>query len=258
MKLLDLLVKRYADETREQLFSAILCGDVRVNGGVVRDPKLSVSETAAVERISFRYVSRGGLKLEEALKIWDFPVRNRIFIDAGCSTGGFTDVLLRNGAEHVYAVDVGFNQLAFSLRNDSRVTVMEKTNILSVGEDRLPLRPHAAVADISFRSIIGPAVHLFRLVSGNEIMVLLKPQFEWKNPPARFNGVIDDKNDLKGVLKQFADDLCSAGLFLKQCTLSPIKGTKGNTEFLLLLHRFSGASDPYEMLIGTVGNCENG
>lgn len=258
MKLLDLLVKRYADETREQLFSAVLCGDVKVNGGVVRDPKLSVSEGVSVERVSFRYVSRGALKLEKALKIWDFPVSGRVFIDAGCSTGGFTDVLLRNGAVHVYAVDVGFNQLAFSLRNNSRVSVMEKTNILSVDDARLPIRPHSAVADISFRSIIAPAVHLFHLVSGDEIIVLLKPQFEWKNPPARFNGVIDSQADLKEVLKPFAVDLNDAGLFIKQCAVSPIKGTKGNTEFLLLLHRFSGVSDPYETLMDAIARHENG
>lgn len=248
MTLLDLLVKRYPDETREQLFSAVLCGEVKVDGGIIRNPKQPVSDRVRIDRTSLRYVSRGALKLERALELWDIPVRGRVFIDAGCSTGGFTDVLLRNGAAHIYAVDVGYNQLAFPLRSDSRVTVMEKTNILSLEEKDLPLRPHSAVADLSFRSVIAPAVRLFRLVSGDEITVLLKPQFEWKNPPARFNGVISEKTDLTDVLKEFSQELTGAGLFLKKCALSPIKGVKGNREFLLLLHRFRGVENPYEAL----------
>lgn len=261
MRLLDLLAERYPDETREQLFSAVLCGDVKVDGGIVRDPKQNVPKRVRIDRLSFRYVSRGALKLERALELWDFPVGGRVFIDAGCSTGGFTDLLLRNGAAHVYAVDVGFNQLAFSLRNDSRVTVMEKTNILSLDETKLPIRPHSAVADISFRSVIAPTVHLFRLISGDEIIVLLKPQFEWKNPPLRFNGVISDRGDLADVLKEFSLDLVRSGLHLKKCALSPIKGGKGNAEFLLLLHRFEGVGDPYAALteaaagVGESGGC---
>lgn len=248
MKLLDFLVSRYPDETREQLFSAVLCGDVKVDGGIVRNPKLSLSPQANIERLSFRYVSRGALKLERALELWDFPVDGHAFIDAGCSTGGFTDLLLRNGATHIYAVDVGFNQLAFSLRNDSRVSVLEKTNILALTKESLPLCPHSAVADLSFRSIIEPAVHLFRLISGDEIVVLLKPQFEWKRPPNRFNGVISESDDLKVVLKEFAHDFEAAGLHLKACAVSPIKGGKGNTEFLLRLHRAEGIGDPYAAL----------
>lgn len=248
MRLLDLLVRRYPDETREQLFSAVLCGDIKIDGGIVRNPKQTVSSQAHIERLSSCYVSRGALKLKRALELWNIPVHGRIFIDAGCSTGGFTDVLLQNGAAHVYAVDVGYNQLAFSLRNDSRVTVMERTNVLSLDESRFPVRPHSAVADISFRSIIAPAAHLFYLISDDEITVLLKPQFEWKNPPPRFNGIIFEKADLKDVLKDFSCNLTRAGLHLKKCALSPIKGVKGNSEFLLLLHRFEGVFNPYEAL----------
>lgn len=253
MKFLDFLVEKYPEEPRERLFSAVLCGDFKVNGGVLRDPKAEIAKTAAIERSGERYVSRGALKLERALDLWPLPVADRVFIDAGASTGGFTDVLLRRKAALVYAVDVGFNQLAFSLRNDPRTVVMEKTNILSLTAESFPRRPHAAVADISFRSIIEPAQHLFRLISGDEAVVLLKPQFEWKNPPPRFDGVVRETADLKAIVKDFFAEAAAAELFIKALALSPVKGSKGNTEFLLLLHRTEGLADPYsaaELLIG--------
>lgn len=245
MKFLDFLVKKYPGEPRERLFSAVLCGDFKVGGGVLRDPKAEIAETAAVERSGGRYVSRGALKLERALDLWPLPVAGRVFIDAGASTGGFTEVLLRRRAALVYAVDVGFNQLAFALRSDPRTVVMEKTNVLSLTPESFSRQPHAAVADISFRSVIEPAVHLFRLISGDEAVVLLKPQFEWKNPPPRFDGVIRKTADLKAVVRDFFAEVSAAGLFVRAVALSPVKGSKGNTEFLLLLHRTEGLDDPY-------------
>lgn len=247
MKLLDLLAQYYPEEDRQQLYSAILCGEVEVDGGVVKNPKCEVKKNACVKRLGQRYVSRGALKLERALELWDFPVKGEVFIDAGCSTGGFTEVLLKRGAAKVYAVDVGYNQLAYSLRQNPQVVVMEKTNIMALQRENLPLVPKSAVADISFRSILEPAKHLFSLISGDEMVVLLKPQFEWKNPPSRFNGVVERREDLLEILKEFFQEFCQIGLHLKALAPSPIKGSKGNWEFLLRLHRSQGEISPYEM-----------
>jgi 23S rRNA (cytidine1920-2'-O)/16S rRNA (cytidine1409-2'-O)-methyltransferase len=180
-----------------------------------------------------RFVSRAGLKLEHAVALWGLPVAGRTFVDAGCSTGGFTDCLLQNGALRVYAVDVGRNQLDYRLRRDGRVVVREGTNVLSLSHADFDRRPDAAVADLSFRSLRSAAAHLLSLVSGGWIVALAKPQFEWRTPRGEFDGVVRDRRVVADVLVALVRDLWSEGAFLERAAPAPIRGRRGNVEVLL-------------------------
>ena len=159
--LLSLLQSRFPTETKDELFARVLCGEVFVDGERVKDPKRQVSLDAEVDLESPRFVSRGAEKLEAALDAWEVAVSGKVFLDAGASTGGFTDCLLQRGAALVHAVDVGFNQLDYRLREDERVVVHERTNITAV--DRLDPPADVAVCDLSFRSLGGVARRLLAL-----------------------------------------------------------------------------------------------
>jgi 23S rRNA (cytidine1920-2'-O)/16S rRNA (cytidine1409-2'-O)-methyltransferase len=167
-------------------------------------------------------------------------VKDRVFIDAGASTGGFTDCLLQHGATYVYAVDVGYNQLAYSLRIDPRVSVRERVNIMDIKPASLDPGPYGAVCDLSFRSIHGAASHLLRCVSGDMLVALVKPQFEWENPDPSFNGVIHDVHIIPDICYQLIKKLKKDNVFVSQVALSPIPGTRGNTELFFLLKKNSG------------------
>ena len=200
---------------------------------MVRDPKRLIFESDSVAIKSRGYVSRGGVKLESALSVFDIQVSDKIVIDAGSSTGGFTDCLLRHGARRVFAVDSGYNQLDFKLREDPRVVVMEKTNIMDVSNFE-PV-PHFATADISFRSIRHVASHLLKMTSDHELIALIKPQFEWETPDRDFTGVIQRDDVLVEILKKVVSDLYNEGAFVKSVCESPIHGRRGNREFFVLL-----------------------
>ena len=248
--LIDHLVRLFPSEGKKELYSRILCGEVKIDGEKVLDPRRPVSTEAGVEFVHDPYVSRGGLKLEHAIARWDLQVRGKIFLDAGASTGGFTDCLLQHGASMVYAVDVGYNQLDYTLRTNTRVKVMERTNIMSV--DGLDPVPHAAVADLSFRSLRKAASHIVSLTSGRTLVALMKPQFEYRptrdHPSARrqqpelsneedvFSGVITDPQLVYRVLLSAVQDISAEGLRLGKISASPIRGRRGNREFLLLLY----------------------
>lgn len=238
MPLLQLLKTRFPAIPRKELYAKILCGEVAVNGEHHRNPQLPVTDQAQIEFEPRKYVSRGGLKLEAAIVKWQLPVRGRVFLDAGASTGGFTDCLLQHGAGHVHAVDVGYNQLDYSLRSDSRVTVAERTNIMHV--NRLDPVPDAAVADLSFRSLRGAAAHIIGLTEEKWMVGLLKPQFELEG----IDQQLEKEGDFKGVvppgqvqriIEQVIGFLKAEGLTVKAVTGSPIAGRKGNREYLLLL-----------------------
>lgn len=232
--LLEFLVKEFNDISRETLYSRVMCGDILVNGEKISNPGCKISIDSKIVIMEKGFVSRGGLKLRAALDEWNICVENKIFIDAGSSTGGFTDCLLGNGAEHVYAVDVGYNQLAYSLRTDSRVSVFEKTNIMHLGT--LDPVPAAAVVDLSFRSIKGAGRHIINLTSEKWLIALIKPQFEIdKNMFPEFKGIISDKDVLHKVLKIVLEKVNNDSLYVEKVMLSPIKGRKGNTEFLFLI-----------------------
>lgn len=213
-----------------------------MDGQRLRDPKLQVPETARVELRRRRFVSRGGEKLAAAIRTWSLPVAGSVWIDAGSSTGGFTDALLQNGAAHVHAVDVGTNQLAYALRQDRRVSVMEGTNLFAL-EDLDPPADYAC-CDLSFRSLAGAAAHLLRLTRRGRLIALVKPQFELPPGGEHFDGVLRDERLLREVLLETLHRLGEQDGALPFALLeSPIRGTEGNREFLLDL-RSSGAGAP--------------
>lgn len=237
--LLNLLVERYPDRTRERLMALILCRDVVVDGGRINDPKYPVREDAVIEIHEGGYVSRGGMKLAHALDSFGIDPQGKVFIDAGSSTGGFTDCLLQREAAYIHAVDVGYNQLAYRLRTHAKVHVMEQTNILSV--EGLQPAAHAAVADLSFRSIAGAASHILSLCSEGWMIALIKPQFELQHHIQDFDGVLRSSDDILRVLLGVYDALSEESVSICRLEKSPITGTKGNREYLSLL-RFSDAA----------------
>lgn len=230
-RLLDRLCALYPDRSREELLSLVLCGEVRVEGACIRDPQERVRADAAVSIERDRYVGRGGLKLEHALVAWHLPVHGRVFLDAGASTGGFTDCLLQHGARAVHAVDVGHNQLDYRLRTDERVIVHERTNIMHV--EALDPAPHAAVADLSFRSLRSAARRVVDLTTDRYAVLLVKPQFEWSDPPPDFSGTVP-ADAIGMILSQTLTDLADERLALYALEESPITGRNGNREFFLL------------------------
>lgn len=220
----------YPEQSKDYHFSRILCGEVLVNGVCIKDPKLPVPVDSKIECISRAFVSRGGEKLSHALRKWNFSVKGKIILDAGSSTGGFTDALLQAGAAGVHAVDVGVNQLAYKLRGDSRVSVHEGRNIMNI--ESLEPQAEGATADLSFRSLLGALNHIIALTSGGWCIALIKPQFEWKNPDNSFRGVVNNRKDLEQIMKDFFNSLHERNLSVSRLCLSPIKGRKGNREFL--------------------------
>ena len=158
--------------TKDSAAALVSCRNVYVDGELCTDPKQMFDKNACVEIIFPKYVSRGGFKLEKALFSFNLDVSGLVMLDAGSSTGGFTDCLLQNGAKAVHSVDVGFNLLDFKLRSDDRVIVHEKQNIMTLSDSDLVPKPQAAVADLSFRSINGAASHVLDLVGGTWMVAL--------------------------------------------------------------------------------------
>ncbi len=233
IKLLEFVSSKYKNYTTKEVYSKILCGRVFINSERIRDPKRLIDLESDIEIREKKFVSRGGEKLFFAIQEWGIDVKNRVFIDAGCSTGGFTDCLLKNGASHVYAVDVGKNQLDYSIRSDRRVTAIERTNIMSL--NKFNIIPDAGVIDISFRSVVGVVSHILSIIKEKWIIALIKPQFEWKNPDKNFNGVIRDKSILLEVMEGVVDSLYRENVCIKNVLLSPVRGRKGNNEFLFYI-----------------------
>lgn len=238
------LVERGLCESREKAKRAVMAGQVRVNGQPGRKPSDAVRPADQVSLVAGeKYVSRGGLKLEHALTEFQLTVTGVIALDLGAATGGFTDCLLQAGAKAVFAVDVGQGQLAWKLRRDHRVVVMEKTNArhLTPAHFPAPFIPFdLAVVDCSFislRKILPPAVAL--LQPGGKLVALIKPQFEAGKAEAdRGAGVIRDPAVHERVvaeLRAFVE--AHAGLHWRQVTPSPLLGPAGNKEFLVLIEK---------------------
>ncbi len=234
--LIELLKKTYPDIPSKEHYARIMCGEVFIGDECVRDPKRRFRPQSRVEFVQKRYVSRGGLKLEAALREWQPPLRDKVFIDAGASTGGFTDCLLQHGAALVHAVDVGFNQLDYRLRNDPRVHVYERTNIMSV--TAFEPAPHAAVADLSFRTIRKAAAHIIEMTLEQWMIALVKPQFELDpEEDGEFTGVVRSGSTIEKVLQQVYDGLQEEMIQVDGILPSPITGRKGNQEFLFYLSK---------------------
>ena len=233
-----LLVSQGFFETRERAKKAIMAGLVLVNDQM-KDKAGDLVETTAtivVKGSELPYVSRGGLKLEKGLAVFDMPVLDRIFIDIGASTGGFTDCLLQNGARKVYSVDVGYGQLDWRLRNDPRVVSMERTNFRYLTADAIPEMVDGTVMDVSFISItkLIPAIKGF-MKPGALGIWLIKPQFEAGRERIGKNGVVRDKKIHAEVLGEVLVAIESQGFAIKGLDFSPIQGPKGNIEFLVFV-----------------------
>lgn len=221
--------------TKDQATALVSCKNVYVNGELCTDFRATYPKEAIVEIVFPKYVSRGGFKLEKALETFKLDVNGLFMLDAGSSTGGFTDCLLQHGATGVHSVDVGFNLLDYKIRTDSRVYVHEKQNIMALEKGDLKPEPNAAVADLSFRSIKGAASHILELVNDTWLVALIKPQFEVPKWQENFFGVVEDENLMRETLKNVFDNLQDENIGIYNAVKSPIKGHKGNTEFLALL-----------------------
>lgn len=243
-----LLVQRGLSSSRERAKADIMSGLVYVAGQRVDKAGTSVPEDAEIELrgSSLAFVSRGGLKLEKALDTFGVTPAGKICVDCGASTGGFTDCMLKRGAEKVYAIDVGYGQLAWSLRSDERVVVMERTNIRYVTHEQVPDEIQLAVIDVSFISlrIVLPAVKAL-LAPNGEIVCLIKPQFEAGKEKVGKKGVVRDISVHKEVLRDFVANAEALGFGVKGITFSPIKGPEGNIEYLGWLQQ-DGVSNPID------------
>ena len=230
-----ILTERGLAPSREKAKATIMAGIVFVNGVRMDKPGMTVSDDSQIEvrGHTLEYVSRGGLKLEKALKYFNVDPKGKICIDCGASTGGFTDCLLKNGAVKVYAVDVGYGQLAWSIRSDPRVVVMERTNIRYVTPDKLEDKPSLAVIDVSFISLrlVLPVVR--QLISDDgQVLCLIKPQFEAGKEKVGKKGVVRDRAVHREVLDEFIINANNAGFSVLGITFSPIRGPEGNIEYL--------------------------
>ena len=232
-----LLVEQGFFDSREKAKRAVMAGIVHNDHEIIDKPgtKVPVDMELFVKGTVMPYVSRGGLKLEKALKIFDISMQNRVMVDIGSSTGGFTDCALQNGAQCVYAVDVGTNQLVWKLRNDPRVIVKEKTNFRYATRDLFENGiPNIATIDVSFISltkVLLPVYHLLK--SGGEVVCLIKPQFEAGREKVGKKGVVRDAKVHQEVIEKVMEYAKSIGFAPQHLEFSPIKGPEGNIEYLL-------------------------
>jgi len=240
------LVERGLAESRHRARALVLAGEVLVDGQPAAKPGMAVPETASIglkpAAAQARYASRGGLKLEAALEAFDVDPAGRVAVDLGASTGGFTDCLLQRGARLVIAVDVGYGILHWRLRNDPRVAVRERLNARYLEAEHLPQRPNLATADLSFISLVKVLPRIVELVSGLEVVTLVKPQFEVRRGQVGKKGVVRNPDLHREVLLRVAGELqATCGLMPRGVTASPITGPKGNREFFLhLVHQGQG------------------
>ena len=235
-----LLVKKGLASSREKAKAIIMSGIVFVDGqredkaGSTFDEKQEI----IVKGKTLKYVSRGGLKLEKAMKNFDIVLKDKVCMDVGASTGGFTDCMLQNGAVKVYSIDVGYGQLDWKLRNDPRVVCMEKTNIRYVVPEDLEGPAAFSSIDVSFISLtkVLPAV-LGVMKEDGQLVCLIKPQFEAGREKVGKNGVVKDIDVHKEVILMIADYAMANGLGVMGLDFSPIKGPKGNIEYLIYLDK---------------------
>lgn len=237
-----LLVEQGFFESRNKARGAIMAGQVLVNGQMVDKAGTLFSEEARIELKgeNLPYVSRGGLKLEKALEVFSVDPAGKEAMDIGASTGGFTDCLLEKGAKKVYAIDVGYGQLDWRLRQDERVVVLERTNFRYLTPEQLPVKVSLIVTDVSFislRLIIPPALAF--LTAKGDIIALIKPQFEAGPERVGKNGIVRDREVHEDVLREMLDFFLDLGLYINGLDYSPITGaSSGNIEFLVHLSNY--------------------
>ena len=231
-----LLVNKGFFSSRERAKTAIMAGDVYVNGGISDKAGTKIDEEAeiTVKNDQCPYVGRGGYKLAKAIGTFGLDLAAKTAMDIGASTGGFTDCMLQNGASKVYSVDVGYGQLDWKLRNDPRVVNMEKVNVRYLEPDTIPERMDFVSIDVSFISLklIFPVVREL-LKKGGELVCLIKPQFEAGREQVGKKGIVRDRDVHRQVIENVIIYAVSNGLKPEELTFSPMTGAKGNIEYLL-------------------------
>ena len=235
-----LLVNRGLAPSREKAKAVIMSGQVYVDGQKEDKAGTNFNDSVKIEvrGNTLPYVSRGGLKLEKAMECFDVDVKDKICMDVGASTGGFTDCMLQNGAIKVYSVDVGHGQLAWSLRQDERVICMEKTNIRYVGPADIPDKIAFASIDVSFISLTKVLLPVRNLLTEDgRVVCLIKPQFEAGREKVGKKGVVREKSVHIEVIDMVIKYAVSIGFEVKNLEYSPIKGPEGNIEYLLYLEK---------------------
>lgn len=242
IRLDKLLLERGLAASRERAQSLILAGKVLVNGQKIEKAGTAVEAAAEVRMIGedFKFVSRGGLKLEKALDHWQIDVAGKVCLDVGASTGGFTDCLLQRGAARVIAVDTGYGQIDFRLRQDTRVRLLEKTNARYLTQEQIGEAVNLVVMDVSFISatlvlpaVIAAAFPATHSVDGKRIMVLVKPQFEVGRGQVGKGGIVRDPALQAGAVERVRQTLLGLGCGKTESIESPVLGAEGNREFLL-------------------------
>ena len=245
-----LLVERGLQESRQKAQATIMAGLVYVAGQKVDKPGTNVANDAEIEvrGKSLRYVSRGGLKLEKAMQTWPITLTGKTCADIGASTGGFTDCMLQNGANKVYAVDVGYGQLDWKLRSDERVICLERTNARYLTHEEIPDTLDFASIDVSFISLklIFPALYGL-LADGGEMACLIKPQFEAGREKVGKKGVVRDPEVHLEVLENFLIYAKENHFTILGITYSPIRGPEGNIEYLGYLRKSDEPDGTYDI-----------
>jgi len=234
------LVERGFFESRARAQAAILAGSVLVNGQKVKSSGQKVDESAEIKIIGDTnpYVSRGGLKLEGALKAFAFDVKDAVALDVGISTGGFADCLLQHGAKKIYGVDVGYGQLAWKLRQDERVVIFERSNIRFLDKSKIPEPIGIATIDVSFISLTLVIPKIVEIIKdGGYILALIKPQFELSKQDVKRGGVVRDKELQLAAVNKIEGFSKSSGLEVRGVAPSAILGPKGNQEYFILLKK---------------------
>ncbi|MCU6754899.1 TlyA family RNA methyltransferase [Brotomerdimonas butyrica] len=233
--------------SREKAKASVMAGLVYVDGQRVDKPGTSVDTEAeiTVKEALCPYVSRGGLKLEKALELYGFSLENAIAVDIGASTGGFTDCMLQKGAKKVFAIDVGYGQLDWKLRNDPRVVNMEKTNVRYLDTDTVDSDVDFISIDVSFISLklIFPVAAKL-LADDGSLVCLVKPQFEAGRSQVGKKGIVRDASVHKEVIKNVIGYGKDNGLYSHGLTYSPVTGTKGNIEYLLYMKKTPAETEP--------------
>ena len=246
-----LLVKKNLAPSREKAKAIIMSGNVFVDGQREDKAGASFAETCAIEvrGHALPYVSRGGLKLEKALKNFDVDVRGKVCTDVGASTGGFTDCMLQNGAVRVYAIDVGRGQLDWKLRQDERVVCMEKTNIRYVTPEDIGEPVEFSSVDVSFISLskVLPAIHGY-LCGRGQAVALIKPQFEAGRNKVGKKGVVRDRHTHVEVIEAVFGYAAETGFDVLDLDFSPIRGPEGNIEYLVHLKKCEGQGSVFETI----------
>ncbi|WP_319203508.1 TlyA family RNA methyltransferase [uncultured Ilyobacter sp.] len=244
-----LLVEQGFFETREKAKRAIMAGIVIVDDKKIEKPgtqiKIDKEPEIRIKGQALKYVSRGGLKLEKAIEVFDLNMKDKIVLDIGASTGGFTDCALQNGAKYVYSADVGSNQLDWKLRNDERVKSIENTHIKDLKlEDVDGNKADYLVMDVSFISITKVFEHLIKFMKNDsELMALIKPQFEVGRENIEKGGIVKDFKKHKMAIEKIIEAANSHGLYLKSLDYSPITGGKGNVEYLSIFSLENGNNE---------------